>query len=186
MDVRACPPESKVANSVFTRSVLVIREFSEAEGEAEAHLHSLTRLLPTFISLYEHIYLALPEADPTYPWSDGKLDTDRKRRKTKATTPLLGNPAISRVNHAFVWPIFSAFRALLLDNKETGQISFGEDPTRLFEDLKTDLISIIQGFHKNQAHGLVQQVGKDKEVWVRLDNRIQMELTLRKRLALSR
>jgi hypothetical protein len=184
MDFQAFPPDSKVANVVFTRSVLVIREFSEAEGDAELHLQALTRLLPEFIRLYEHIYTALPEIDPTYPWSDGKLEPDRKRRRTTALTPLLSRPAPSRVNHAFVWPIYSAFRALL--EKDNGQTRFREDPIELFEDLKAELTGIIQSFHKNQAHGLVQQVGKDKEVWVRLDNQIDKEISLRKRLAQAR
>ncbi len=186
MDIRACPPDSKVANSVFTRSVLVIREFSEAEGEGEVYLQSLTGLLPVFIHLYEHIYHALPELDPTYPWSDGRLESDRKRRKTKAFTPLLGDAAASRVHHAFVWPIYSAFRALLADDRETGRISFRSDPIQLFDELKTELVTTIQNFHKNQAHGIVQQIGKDKEVWVRLDNCINSELKLRERLAASR
>lgn len=181
MDFNAFPPDSKVANVVFTRSVLVIREFSEAEGDAQRHLEALTRLLPDFIRLYEHIYTALPEVDPTYPWSDGKLEPDRKRRKSTALTPLLSRPAPSRVNHAFLWPIYSAFRALL--EKENGEIRFREDPIALFEDLKTELTGLVQSFHKNQAHGLVQQVGKDKEIWVRLDNQVSSEIKLRKRLA---
>lgn len=181
MDFSLFPPDTKIANVVFTRSVLVIREFSEAEGDAQRHIEALTRLLPDFIRLYEYIYTALPEVDPTYPWSDGKLDLDRKRRKSTALTPLLSRPAPTRVNHAFIWPIFSAFRALL--EKENGEIRFREDPIALFEDLKTELVGLVQSFHKNQAHGLVQQVGKDKEIWVRLDNQVSGEIKLRKRLA---
>jgi hypothetical protein len=183
MDIRAFAPDSKPANAVFTRSTIVIREFSEAEGEDEKYFQSLTRLLPEFIRLYEHIYVSLPETDPNYPWSDGKLDSDKKKKKVTAHTPLLGRPAPSRVHHGFAWPIYSAFRALLVDDKDNGRVYFSEDPVELFDDLKTNLIATIQNFHRNQAHGVIQQVGKDKEVWVRLDHQIDKELDLRKRLA---
>lgn len=182
MDFRAFPPDSRVANQVYTRSVLVIREFSEADGDLEKYQQALTKLLPDFIRLYDHIYAALPDMDPAYPWSDGKLDAERKRRRPVATTPLLGKPCGSKVANPFVWPIYSAFRSLLTEDATTGAL-FKADPIALFEDKKSDLVMTVQSFHQNQAHGLIQQVGKDKEVWLRLDGQISMELKFRERLA---
>lgn len=186
MDFKAFPPDSRVANQVFTRSVLVIREFSEAEGDAELLQQALTSLLPEFIQLYDHIYKAFSLADPTYPWSDGKLDADRKRRRSSAATPLLGESVGSRVANAFLWPVYSAFRSLLVQDEHTGAIRFTQDPLMLFDEMRDELIATVKSFHQNQAHGLVTQVGKDKEIWLRLDGQVQLELKLRARLAASK
>ena len=72
MNTRLYTPGVKVANEVYTRSGLVVREFGEAEGEDSAFYDKLARLLPEFIKLYDHIYLTLPETDPAFPWADGK------------------------------------------------------------------------------------------------------------------
>src|SRR5207249_2352719 len=99
-----------------------------------------------------------------------------------ATTPILGKPCASKVVNAFVWPIYSAFRVLLAE-RTGGELEFRTDPIALFEDMKNVLVTTVQNFHRNQAHGIVQQVGKDKEVWLRLQGQIETELTVRQRLA---
>lgn len=184
MDFQAFPPDTRVANAVFTRSVLVIREFSEAEGERAASIESLTKLLPQFIVLYDRVYEALAEVDPGFPWSDGKLDVEKKRRRSTVTTPLLGHACVSKVANAFIWPIYSSMRALLSIDENTREVFFKEDPVAFFEEKIQELAATVQNFHRNQAHGILQQVGKDKEVWLRLDSIVQMELKLRERLAL--
>ena len=181
MNTRSFPPATKIANEVYMRSGIIIREFGEAEGEDERFYEALTRLLPEFIRLYDHIYAALPEIDPAYPWADGKFENEKKRRRGVATTPILARPCASKVLSAFVWPIFSAFR-LLLKEREDGTLHFRLDPIALFEDMKNTLIAGVQSFHQNQAHGVVAQLGKDKEVWLRLQAQIDTELVVRDRL----
>jgi hypothetical protein len=182
MNIRAYPPATRVANEVYTRSGVVVREFGESEEEDRAFWEALMRRLPEFIKLYETIYASLSEIDPKYPWADGRLDADKPRRRiAAAATPILARPCGSKVVNAFVWPIFSAFR-LLLQQKANG-VTFVVDPVPFFNDMKNELAMTVQSFHRNQAHGLVQQVGKDKEVWLRLQSQIEMELKLRERLA---
>lgn len=82
---------------------------------------------------------------------------------------------------AFVWPIYSAFR-LLLAEKDDGTLHFRVDPVALFDDMKSTLVAGVQSFHQNQAHGVVAQLGKDKEVWLRLQAQIETELAGRQRL----
>lgn len=182
VNTRAYPPNSRTANEVYLRSGVVVRQFGEAEGDDEKAYQALTRLLPDFLRLYDHIYFGLSDADPTYPWADGKLDNEKPRKRGSAKTPFLAKPCASKVVNAFVWPIFSAFRTLLVVDGE-GNFSFKTNPFSLFDELKPKLVTQVQNFHKNQAHGLVQQVGKDKEVWVRLDNMVESEITIRERLA---
>lgn len=185
MNTRIYRPGMRVANEVYSRSGMVVREFSEAEGDDKKHYDALTRILPQLIRLYDHIYAALPEIDPMFPWSDGKFDKERKRQPRAAVTPIVATPCASKVVNAFVWPIFAAFRLLLAEG-EDGALSFKTDPVELFETMKVALAESVKNFHRHQAHGVVHQVGKDKEIWVRLEGQIEMELKLRDRLATAR
>lgn len=182
MNTRAYPPATRVATDVYMKSGVVVREFGEAEGEDERFYSALTRLLPEFVRLYDHIYQALPDLDPAYPWADGKLNGEPRRKKSSAVTPLLSLPCASRVYNAFVWPIFSAFR-LLLEEDDKGALRFRSDPVALFDEMRTELVASVKSFHKHQAHGLVQQVGKDKELWLRLQAQVETELKIKARLA---
>ena len=182
MNSRIYPPDSRIANEVYSRAGIVVREFGEAEGDDERYYQALTRLLPQMIRFYDHIYATLPEIDPAFPWADGKLDADKKRRRVTPTTPILAKPCLSKVVNAFVWPIFSAFRVLIVEKKD-GSLGFQSDPMELFDNMKTELAMTIQSFHRHQAHGVVHQVGKDKEVWLRLQAQIDTELKVRARLA---
>ncbi|MBE3604571.1 AIPR family protein [bacterium] len=179
------PPATRVANEVYSRAGVVVREFGESEGEDLRFYDALTRLLPDLIRLYDHIYSSLPEIDQNFPWADGKLDSERKKRRVTPTTPILARPCLSRVVNAFIWPIFSAFRVLICENSD-GSLGFRTDPIDLFEDIKTEMAMTVQSFHRNQAHGIVHQVGKDKEVWVRLQAQIESEMKVRERLATAR
>ncbi len=184
INTRAYPPNDKTANEVYLRSGVIVREFGEAEGDDEKFYQALTRLLPDVLRLYDHIYFSLSDVDPTYPWADGKFDNEKSRRRGPAKTPFLAKPCASKVVNAFVWPIFSAFRTLLVADAGGG-VTFKTNPFDLFNDMKPKLVTLVQNFHRNQAHGLVQQVGKDKEVWVRLDSMVESEITIRERLALA-
>ena len=182
MNTRLYPLDGRTANEVYSRAGVVVREFGEAEGEDEQFYNELTHLLPTLIRFHDHVYASLPEIDPSFPWADGKFNVERKRKRAAASTPILGTPCLSKVVNAFVWPIFSAFR-ILLDKNEDGELTFRVDPFRLFDDMKTELAMTVQSFHKNQAHGIVHQVGKDKEIWLRLQYQVDRELAVRDRLA---
>jgi hypothetical protein len=179
MNTRLYQPGSKVANEVYVRSGVVIREYGESEGEDSAFYDKLTELLPDFIRLYDHIYKGLPETNPSFPWADGKPPTDRKRRKTAFTTPLLARPCNSKVAGAFIWPVFSAFR-LLLEQDISGSLQFKTDPIELFEEKKTELSNTIRTTFENQGH-VVNQVGKTEVAWIRLEAQIQMEMMIRER-----
>jgi hypothetical protein len=181
MNVRNYPPKTRVPNEVYTRSGVVVREFGEAEGEDEQCYQAFTRLIPELIRLYDHIYASLPDVDSSYPWADGKFHNEKRRRRA-ATTPILAKPCGSKVASAFVWPIYSAFRVLLAPTSNGG-LAFDHDPIALFEDLKTQLVTTIRSFHRQQAHGIVQQVGKDKEIWLRLQGQVETQLAVRQRLA---
>src|SRR5262249_52733951 len=113
MNTRLYKPGVKVANEVYVRSGVIVREFGEAEGEDSAFYDKLAHLLPDFIKLYDHIYMALPETNPSFPWADGKPPSEGRRRRTAFTTPLLARTCSSTVSGAFIWPVFSAFRLLL-------------------------------------------------------------------------
>jgi hypothetical protein len=117
----------------------------------------------------------------TYPWSDGKLDIERQRRRTSAKTPFFAKPCASKIANAFVWPIYAAFRFLLTEDKE-GHVMFQTDPLELYNDKKAELVTAVRNFHQNQAHGITHQVGRDKEIWLRLESQIEFELKLRERL----
>jgi hypothetical protein len=169
---------------VYSRAGVVVREFGDASDDDEKYYNALTTILPDIIKLYDHIYVTLPEVDPTYPWADGKLDTEKKKRIGPASTPILARPCASRIASAFVWPIFSAFRTLLVQ-LDDGSLKFRVDPISLFNDMKAEMITTIQTAHRHQAHGIVHQVGKDKEVWLRLQGQIEMELRVRERLAVK-
>jgi len=184
MNTRLYRPGAKVANEVYVRSGVVIREFGEAEGEDSTFYDYLTELLPEFIRLYDHIYLTLPETDPSFPWADGKPATDRKRRRKPLTTPLLARTCSSKVSGAFVWPVFSAFRLLLEEDQESGALRFKTDPIELFEQKKAELSSTIRTTFENQGR-VVQQVGKTTDAWIRLEGQIQMELMIRDRILAS-
>jgi hypothetical protein len=182
MNSHIYPPATRVPTDVYSRVGIVLREFGEAEGRDDEFYKALTKILPELIRLYDHIYASLSSVDPDYPWADGKLDSEKKKRRSTATTPFLEKPCGSKVFSAFVWPIFSAFR-LLLSEKEPGTVAFNADPIGLFNDMKTEIVATVKSFHKYQAHGIVHQVGKDKELWVRLQAQLETELKVRERLA---
>lgn len=180
MNTRIYPPEkNKIANEVYVRSGVVVREFGECEGDDSAFYDKLTELLPEFIKLYDHIYLTLPETNPSFPWADGKPPTERKRRKTSFTTPLLAKACSSKVSGAFVWPVFSAFRQLLVQNGDG--LRFKTNPIELFDQKKAELSSTVQTAFEN-AGRVVQQVGKATDAWIRLEGQIQMEMMIRERI----
>ena len=181
MNIRQYKPGVKVANEVYVRSGVIVREFGEAEGEDSKFYDKLAALLPDFIKLYDHIYAALPETQPTFPWADGKPATaDRRRRRTAFTTPLLARTCTSKVSGAFIWPVFSAFRMLLEENSEGG-LYFKVDPIALFDDKKGELSATIRNTFDNQGR-LVQQVGKATDAWIRLEGQLQMEMLIRERI----
>ena len=179
MNTRAYKPGVKVAHEVYTRSGLVVREFGEAEGEDSAFYDKLARLLPEFIKLYDHIYLTLPETDPTFPWADGKPPSATKKKKV-ISTPLLSRTCSSKVSGAFIWPVFSAFR-LLLEASGDG-LRFKTDPVELFDEKQSELAQTIQTTFENQGR-VTHQVGKATDAWIRLEGQIQMEMLIRDRLA---
>lgn len=180
MNTRLYKPGVKVANEVYVRSGVVVREFGEAEGEDSAFYDKLAHLLPEFIKLYDQIYKVLPEDNPAFPWADGKPPADRKRRKTAFTTPLLARTCSSKVSGAFIWPVFSAFR-LLLEEDGSGGLRFKTDPVAFFEEKKAELSSTIQTTFESQGR-VVQQVGKATDAWIRLEGQIQMEMMIRERI----
>ena len=182
MNTRIYKPGVKVANEVYVRSGVVVREFGESEGDDSLFYDRLTALLPDFIRLYDHIYMTLPETNPAFPWADGKPAVpDKKRRKTVFTTPLLGKTCSCKVSGAFVWPMFSAFRVLLQQDTNTGTLSFKTDPIEFFNQKKAELSGTIQSTFENQGR-MVQQVGKAADAWIRLEGQIQTEVTVRERL----
>ena len=181
MNTRVYKPNAKVANEVYARSGVIVREFGEAEGEDSEFYEKLADLLPDFIKLYDHIYAALPETQPPFPWGDGKPPAvDSKRRKTAFSTPLLNRTCSSKVLAPFIWPIFSAFR-LLLEENGNGRLRFKTDPIALFEEKKSELSATVQTTFENQGR-VVNQLGKAADVWIRLEGQIQMELMIRNRL----
>jgi hypothetical protein len=180
MNTRLYPPGAKVANQVYVRSGVVIREFGEAEGEDSTFYDKLTEILPEFIRLYDHIYLTLPETNSSFPWADGKPPSERKSRKKAFTTPLLAKTCSSKVSGAFVWPVFSAFRQLI-EQVASGTLRFKTDPIDLFEQKKAELSSTIQTTFENQGR-VVGMVGKTTDAWIRLEGQIQMEMMIRERI----
>jgi hypothetical protein len=181
MNTRLYKPNVKVANEVYVRSGVIVREFGEAEGEDSQFYDKLADLLPDLIKLYDHVYASLPETQPSFPWADGKPPAgDRKRRKTVFSTPLLARTCSSKVSGAFIWPVFSAFRLLLEENGNDGW-RFKTDPIALFEDKKAELSATIRTTFENQGR-VVNQVGKAADAWIRLESQIQLELMIRDRL----
>jgi AIPR protein len=181
MNTRLYKPGVKVANEVYVRSGVVVREFGEAEGDDSAFYDKLGRLLPEFIKLYDHTYGALPETQSSFPWADGKPNvTERRPRKTAFATPLLARTCSSKVSGAFIWPVFSAFR-LLLEEDGAGGLRFKADPVALFEEKKAELSATIQNTFETQGR-VVQQVGKATDAWIRLEGQLQMEMLIRERI----
>jgi len=72
MNTRRYKPGVKAANEVYNRSGLIVREFGETEGEDSSFYDKLTVLLPEFIALYDHIYMTLPETEPSFQWADSR------------------------------------------------------------------------------------------------------------------
>jgi len=173
-------PLDKPANEVYMKAGAVIREFGDPNEEEEKVYQGLMRLLPQLIRLYEHMYAGLPEANQAFPWADGKEETDKSKRRRAVTTPFLDRPCPTKVAVAFLWPIFSAFRCLLHWEAD-GSLAFKTDPIEFFEEMKGQLAAPVINFQKRVR--VVTLVGKDKEVWVRLDGVVAGELAIRERLA---
>jgi hypothetical protein len=178
MNGRIYPPGTRTANDVYSRTGVVVRAFAEAEGDDEKYFDSLTRILPTLIELYDHIFCSLSDIDPTYPWADGKFDTEKPRKRTPATTPFLAKPCASKVANAFLWPIFSAFRTLLASQPD-GSLKFKTDPIALFNEIKQELVTRVQNFHQKVVHGLLHQVGREPQLWARLEERVEHTIEIR-------
>jgi hypothetical protein len=183
MDIHKFPVDKRPAHAVYGHASVVVREFAEAEGAEKEFQDSLTRLLPKFIELYDEVYSVLPDTDPNFPWADGKFDPEPKKRqrKTSAVTPFLNKPCKSKVLDAFVWPIYAAFRVLLREEPATKTVAFESDPIELFHELKGQLAGRTIAYHGDKE--AVQHIGKDKEIWLRLDSEVVNELRLRERLA---
>jgi hypothetical protein len=180
MNFRAYQPGVRLANEVFSRKGLVIRDFVEAEGDAQIAFDCLTDVLPALIDLYDHMYASIADSDPNYPWMTGNLREDVRRRG--AFTPFFSVPCPTRVADAFIWPLFSAFRLLLSQAKPTQPVKFLCNPIELFDEKRQELLQKLKEFHQDQAHGLIQQVGRDKELWLRLEGIIELEIKMRRRL----
>jgi len=176
-------PSDKPSNEVYVRAGLVIREFGDPSDDEEKVYQGLMRLLPQLIRFYEHIYVSLPEVNQTFPWGDGKDDPEKAKRRRSATTPYLNKPCPTKVATAFAWPIFSALRNLLHWG-DGGALEFKTDPVKFFDEMKAQLVTPVVNFHKRVK--VLTQVGRDKEVWIRLDGIVTNELAVRERLASPR
>ena len=181
MDIRKYPIDKRPVNAVYGHASIVIRDFAEAEGPEKEFQDALTRLLPKLIELYDAIYENLPETAPTFPW-DGRFDRDtgKRQRKVVTSTPFFGKHCNSRVVDAFIWPIYASLRALLRENPKTKSLEFESDPCEMFHDLKGPMAARTMAYHGDK--GGVQHIGKDKEIWLRLDAEVANELKLRERL----
>lgn len=94
-------------------------------------------------------------------------------------TPFLQTP-VTKVAVPFVWPIFASMRCLL-ERKPDGTLAFKHDPIAFFDEMKETLATPVINFFKRVQ--VLTQVGRDKEVWVRLDGLVANEVTTRERLA---
>jgi hypothetical protein len=121
---------------------------------------------------------SLPLTDPKFAW-DGKFASDSKKPKKASATPFLGKHCVSKVVDAYVWPIFASLRALLRENPETKALAFLSDPIQLFHDLKGQMAARTMSYHD----GAVQHIGKDKEIWIRLESDVTNELRHRERMS---
>lgn len=173
-------PADQSAHEVYSRAGIVVREFGDPADDEERVYQCLVRLLPDLIRLYDHMYASLPDANQSFPWADGKETTDTGKRKRTTTTPFLDRPCPTKVASAFIWPIYASFRNLLQWNAD-GTLSFKVDPVAFFDDMKAQLATTVINFFKRLR--VVVQVGRDKEVWIRLDGLVTTELTVRARLA---
>ena len=172
-------PTDKVANEVYVRGGVVVREFGDASDEEERVYQGLMGMLPDLIRLYEHIYVGLPEANPTFAWADGKDDSNTTKRKRAVMTPFLQRPCTTKVAVPFAWAAFSAFRALL-EWRADGTLGFASDPATLFDEIKGQLAApMIAAFKRLKG---ITHVGRDSATWVRVDNAVLNELMVRKRL----
>jgi hypothetical protein len=178
MNVRAYHPGLRVPTEVFSRPGLIIREYVEAEGEQEQTYRRLERALPLLLELYDHIYLGIAKSDPAYPWTTGRLEEDVRRRPT--VTPFFGDPCPVKVDRAFVWPVFAAFRQLLVESK-SGDFDLLLDPLALFDEKCAEIVDKLKSFHQENARGLLQVMGRDKELWIRLESIVEMEVRWRRR-----
>jgi hypothetical protein len=172
-------PSDKPANEVYTRAGLVIREFGDPGDEEERVYQGLMRLLPDLIRLHDHIYESLPETNQTFPWADGKDNAEKAKRRRATTTPFLNRPCGTKVASAFLWPIFSSFRNLL--HWEDDALTFKIEPIPFFEEMKSQLVTPVINFFNRVK--VISHVGKDKEVWVRLDGVVGGEMVIKERLA---
>jgi hypothetical protein len=176
MDFHKFPIDQKPANAVYGHASVVIRDFADAEGKEKEFQDRLTALLPKFVELYDEIYATLPLTDSKFAW-DGKFGNDKPRKAAK--TPFLGKLCVSKVVDAYIWPIFASLRALLREDPETKTLEFLSDPIQLFNDMKGQMAARTMSYHD----GVVKHVGKDKEIWLRLEGDVANELRHRERMA---
>ena len=76
--------------------------------------------------------------------------------------------------------MYAAFRCAL-EWRADGTLAFKVDPFELFDEIKGQLATPVINFFKRTK--VITQLGRDKEVWVRLDGVVSNELTIRKRLS---
>lgn len=181
LDIRTYKPGFKYANEVYSKPGLVIREYIEADGEAERALRNIESSLPGILELYDYIYAAIAEADPAYPWQTGNLADGVRHHGT--FTPFFSIPCPVKVDRAFHWPVFSAFRQLLVAGQKDAALHWLTDPFSLFDEIKTEIVEKLKSFHQNQAKGLLRQVGRDRELWQSMDSIVEREIILRRRSA---
>ena len=129
------------------------------------HYRAFVNIAPDIFDLYDAIETEFAEAyNSTGKRYGGKKFSGYKDGKIIGKSKFCQNPLAYKIPDGLLYPTVAAFRALVCLNQETGKYYWIEDPCKVWQRCKADLVSKIMTFTVSIGDN-PNKVGKDSNIW---------------------
>jgi len=158
-----------------------VTHFANASDDEAEYLGKLCALLPFLLDLHDTVYESLTELDPLFPWATGREDA--RRDPISAVTPFMNRPCRGKVASAFIFPVLAALRVVVkADSIASNDVTFVYDPYKLLSEQMPEFVQLLKHVLRNQAHGSIGALGREKELWLKAENKVDTKLKIAKEL----
>jgi len=129
------------------------------------HYRSFVNIAPDIFDLYDTIEMEFAEAyNSSGKRYGGKKFSGYKDGKTIGKSKFGQNDLAYKIPDGLLYPTVAAFRSLIKLNPETGKYYWVEDPSKVWNRCKNDLVNKIMTFTMSIGDN-PNKVGKDSNIW---------------------
>lgn len=165
-NIKRFPGNTAVPTAAYSSKRAVFIDYKKEYEKDDNIYKKLAPQLPKLIDLYEEVETTLPEMYRKYKKEEGKkskfggLRGVEVQKDGEGFTEFNMKEKNYSISNGFLFPIYGAFRALLEENPETGEITWKVDPYKVWNTVGVELVQTTFETGNNP-----QTVGKTKTLW---------------------